>query len=66
MITAGVLDVVVPAGNRESVLNAFKEAGADYDFVFYRISGHGLKFNHITPAAKKYSELLFDYCERYF
>ncbi len=62
----GALDVVVPAGNRESVLNAFKEAGADYDFVFYRISGHGLKLNHITPAAKKYSELLFDYCERYF
>lgn len=62
----GALDVVVPAGNRESVLNAFKSAGAEYDFVFYPVSGHGLKLNHITPAAKKYSKLLFEYCEKYF
>lgn len=62
----GALDVVVPAGNRESILNAFKNAGADYDYVFYPISGHGLKLNHITPAAKKYSSLLFEYCEKYF
>lgn len=62
----GALDVVVPAGNRESILNAFKNAGATYDFVFYPVSGHGLKLNHITPAAKKYSAKLFEYCEKYF
>ena len=62
----GALDVVVPAGNRESILNAFKNAGAPYDFVLYPVSGHGLKLNHITPAAKKYTSLLFEYCERYF
>lgn len=62
----GALDVVVPAGNRESILNAFKNAGAEYDFVFYPISGHGLKLNKITPAAKKYTAKLFEYCEKYF
>ncbi len=62
----GALDVVVPAGNRESILNAFKNAGAAYDYVFYPISGHGLKLNKITPAAKKYTEKLFAYCETYF
>ncbi|MBQ6067635.1 MAG: alpha/beta hydrolase [Clostridia bacterium] len=62
----GALDVVVPAGNRESIVNAFKNAGAEYDFVFYPVSGHGLKLNHITPAAKKYSATLFAYCEKYF
>ena len=62
----GALDVVVPAGNRKSIINAFKNAGAEYDFVFYPVSGHGLKLNHITPAARKYSEKLFEYCERYF
>lgn len=62
----GGLDVVVPKGNRESILNAFKNAGAEYDYVFYPISGHGLKLNHVTPAAKKYTEKLFDYCEKYF
>ena len=62
----GALDVVVPAGNRESIINAFKNAGAEYDFVFYPVSGHGLKLNHITPAARKYSATLFEYCEKYF
>lgn len=62
----GALDVVVPAGNRESIINAFKNAGAVYDFVFYPVSGHGLKLNHITPAARKYSATLFEYCEKYF
>ena len=62
----GALDVVVPAGNRKSILNAFRNAGATYDFVLYPVSGHGLKLNHITPAAKKYSAKLFEYCEKYF
>ena len=62
----GALDVVVPAGNRKSILNAFKAAGAPYDFVFYPASGHGLKLNHITPAARKYTATLFRYCETYF
>ena len=62
----GALDVVVPAGNRESILNAFKTAGATYDYVFYPVSGHGLKLNKITPAAKKYTAKLFEYCETYF
>ncbi len=62
----GALDVVVPAGNRESILNAFKNAGAEYDYVFYPVSGHGLKLNKITPAARKYSAKLFEYCEKYF
>lgn len=62
----GALDVVVPAGNRKSIINAFDKAGAGYDLVFYPISGHGLKLNHITPAAKKYSAKLFGYCEKYF
>ncbi len=62
----GALDVVVPAGNRESIINAFKNAGAEYDYIFYPVSGHGLKLNHITPAARKYSATLFEYCERYF
>lgn len=62
----GALDVVVPAGNRESIINAFKNAGAAYDYVFYPVSGHGLKLNHITPAARKYSATLFEYCEKYF
>ena len=62
----GALDVVVPAGNRESILNAFQKAGAPYDYIFYPLSGHGLKLNHITPAARKYSAALFRYCETYF
>ncbi len=62
----GALDVVVPAGNRESIINAFKNAGAEYDYVFYPVSGHGLKLNHVTPAAKKYISKLFEYCEKYF
>ena len=62
----GALDVVVPAGNRKSIINAFKNAGAEYDYVFYPVCGHGLKLNHITPAAKKYSALMFEYCEKYF
>ena len=62
----GALDFVVPAGNRESILNAFETAGAEYDFVFYPLNGHGLKLNRITPAAKKYSAKLFEYCEKYF
>ena len=62
----GALDVVVPAGNRESILNAFKNAGATYDAVLYPVSGHGLKLNHITPAARKYTAKLFEYCEKYF
>ena len=62
----GGLDVVVPAGNRESIINAFKNAGAPYDYVFYPVSGHGLKLNRITPAARKYTATLFAYCERYF
>lgn len=62
----GALDVVVPAGNRESIINAFKNAGAEYDYILYPVSGHGLKLNHITPAAKKYTSKLFEYCEKYF
>lgn len=62
----GGLDVIVPAGNRESILNAFDKAGAEYDFVFYPLNGHGLKVNLITPAARKYSAKLFEYCEKYF
>lgn len=62
----GALDVVVPAGNRKSILNAFRNAGAPFDYVFYPVSGHGLKLNHFTPAAKKYSAKLFEYCEKYF
>ncbi len=62
----GGLDVVVPAGNRKSILNAFDHAGAKYDFVFYPLNGHGLKINRITPAAKQYSAKLFEYCEKYF
>lgn len=62
----GALDVVVPAGNRESMIAAFKNAGATYDYVFYPVSGHGLKLNHITPAARKYTAKLFEYCEKYF
>lgn len=62
----GSLDVVVPAGNRESVINVFKNAGATYDYVLYPVNGHGLKMNCVTPAARKYSNLLFDYCEKYF
>ena len=62
----GALDVVVPAGNRDSIIGAFKKAGAPYDYVLYPVSGHGLKLNHITPAAKKYSSMLFSYCEKYF
>lgn len=62
----GALDVVVPAGNRESIINAFKNAGAEYDYVLFPVSGHGLKLNHITPAAKKYYSTLFEYCEKYF
>lgn len=62
----GALDVVVPAGNRESIINAFKTAGAPYDLVFYPASGHGLKLNHVTPAAREYSAKLFEYCEKYF
>lgn len=62
----GALDIVVPKGNRESIINAFKNAGAEYDYIFYPISGHGLKLNHITPAAKNYTAKLFDYCEKYF
>ncbi len=62
----GGLDVIVPAGNRESILNAFDKAGAEYDFVFYPLNGHGLKVNRITPAAREYSKKLFEYCEKYF
>lgn len=62
----GGLDIVVPAGNRDSILKAFDIAGADYDYVFYPISGHGLKLNMITPAARKYASKLIDYCEMYF
>lgn len=62
----GALDVVVPAGNRDSIINAFQNAGAEYDYVLYPVSGHGLKLNHITPAARKYSAKLFEYCEKYF
>ena len=62
----GALDVVVPAGNRKSILNAFQNAGATYDSVLYPLSGHGLKLNHITPAARKYTAKLFEYCEKYF
>lgn len=62
----GGLDVVVPAGNRKSILNAFEKAGAPYDYVLYPMNGHGLKLNCITPAARKYSKLLFEYCEKYF
>lgn len=62
----GALDIVVPKGNRESIINAFKDAGAEYDYIFYPISGHGLKLNHITPAAKNYTAKFFEYCEKYF
>ena len=62
----GGLDVVVPAGNRKSIVAAFRNAGAPYDLVIYPLNGHGLKLNHITPAARKYSALLFEYCEKYF
>lgn len=62
----GALDVIVPAGNRRSIIRAFEDAGAEYDLVFYPASGHGLKLNHITPAARKYSAKLFEYCEKYF
>lgn len=62
----GALDVVVPAGNRKSIINAFENAGAEYDLILYPVSGHGLKLNHITPAARNYSSKLFEYCERYF
>ncbi len=62
----GGLDVVVPAGNRESIINAFRNAGAPYDLVLYRFSGHGLKLNKFSAAAKEYSAKLFEYCERYF
>ncbi len=62
----GGLDVVVPAGNRKSIINAFEEAGAKYDLVFYPLNGHGLKMNRITPAAREYSKKLFEYCEKYF
>lgn len=62
----GGLDVVVPAGNRTSIINAFKKAGAPYDFVFYQFNGHGLKLNKITPAANQYTSLFFKYCEKYF
>ena len=62
----GALDVVVPAGNRKSILNAFQNAGATYDSVLYPLSGHGHKLNHITPAARKYTAKLFEYCEKYF
>lgn len=62
----GALDFVVPAGNRKSIINAFDNAGASYDYVLYPLNGHGLKMNCITPAARQYSSLLFRYCERYF
>ena len=54
------------AAVREGILSAFRNAGAPYDFVLYPVSGHGLKLNHITPAARKYSAKLFEYCEKYF
>lgn len=62
----GGLDVVVPAGNKTSIINAFKKAGAPYDFVFYPYNGHGLKMNCITAAPKQYDAKLFAYCEKYF
>ncbi len=34
--------------------------------VIYPLNGHGLKLNHITPAARKYSAQPFEYCENYF
>ncbi len=62
----GALDVVVPAGNRESIINAFKKAGAPDDYILYSLAGHGLKLNRVSPAAKEYSAKLLEYCERYF
>ncbi len=62
----GGLDFVVPAGNRKSVIKAFDNAGAKYDLVLYPVNGHGLKLNHITPAAKQYTAKFFEYCEKYF
>lgn len=62
----GALDVVVPAGNRDSIINAFESAGAVYDYILYPVNGHGLKLNHVTPAARKYTAKVFEYCEKYF
>lgn len=56
IINHGVMDVVVPFSNAESIVAKFDEYGVKYDFNIYPDSNHGLESN---PENAKIAEELF-------
>ncbi len=57
-------DYIVPPGNRESIINACKNADIRHDLVMYPRSGHMLLFD--PKSDSQYKELLDEYCLTYF
>ncbi len=57
-------DPLVTKGNRESIVKAFDDAGAEYKLVFFPLSGHGLLLDPVSEI--QYYNVLYSYCEQYF
>ena len=57
-------DPLVTKGNRESMINVFKNNGTEYDYIFFPLSGHGMLLDHWSEV--QYYKALYSYCETYF
>lgn len=57
-------DMLVVKGNRTAMLEAFENCSAEYEYIFFPISNHGLLLDPWSEVV--YYKALYSYCEKYF